>query len=367
MSESGEGLVSIDGISPLDAPNVPAKPPRRRREQLSLPEVWQRRQRRALLLFVLTCLSTWYVGAQIPELYRHDGSQLSQVELHKLRQAIPERLERGELTAGFGLWNGLTYSVAVMSILLAHEMGHYLQTRRYGVPATFPFFIPMPISPFGTMGAVILQGSGTANRKSMFDIAISGPLAGLVVAIPVLFFGIKGSAYVHFEGPRTGFGDPLLVSWLGAAIHGTPDPDTDLILTPLLFAGWVGVFITSLNLIPVGQLDGGHLLYCLIGKRAHDFALMVVGFAIAYCVFVDMSYLVVIVLLFLMGLKHPPTGDDSVPLGRGRRIAGWLTLAFIIVGFTPQPFMFEDGSSDKPARADYSDVDTEPKGARRSQ
>ena len=150
-------------------------------------------------------------------------------------------------------------------------------------------------------------------------------------------------------------------------VHGTPGTrHEDLVLTPLLFAGWVGVFITSLNLIPVGQLDGGHLLYCLIGKRAHDFALMVVGFAIAYCVFVDMSYLVVIVLLFLMGLKHPPTGDDSVPLGRGRRIAGWLTLAFIIVGFTPQPFIFEDGSSDKPAKADYSEVDAEPTDARRS-
>ena len=114
-----------------------------------------------------------------------------------------------------------------MSILLAHEMGHYLQTRRYGVPATFPFFIPMPISPFGTMGAVILQGSGTANRKSMFDIAISGPLAGLVVAIPVLFFGIKNSAYVHFEGPRTGFGDPLLVKWIGCGkFMEHPEPGT---------------------------------------------------------------------------------------------------------------------------------------------
>lgn len=336
-----------------DVVGMPATPPARKAPAARLPEVWRRRQRRAVLLFILTCMSTWFMGAwTFPSAIDADGNSLSQAEIYR---------QQDQVETNFGFMNGLVYSVSVMSILLAHEMGHYLQARRYGVPATYPFFIPMPISPFGTMGAVILQGSGAANRKSMFDIAISGPLAGLVVAIPVLIMGIHSSEHIQFEGATTGYGDPLLVKWLALAIHGAPKPGEDLILNPLLFAGWVGVFITSLNLIPVGQLDGGHLMYCLIGKRAHDFALIIVGFAIGYCTLVDSSYVVIIVLLLLMGVKHPPTGDDTVPLNRGRRIAGWLTLAFIVIGFTPKPFVFEQGTAEpeKPATADYRDVDNE--------
>jgi Zn-dependent protease len=326
-----------------------------------LPDIWKRRQRRAWVLFVLTCISTWFVGSQqFPDVRRKNGELLSDAQVVRLGQAaFGEGLQEKELTVSRGYWSGLKYALAVMGILFAHEMGHYLQAKRYKVPATFPFFIPMPISPFGTMGAVILQGSGTADRKSMFDIAISGPLAGLVLAIPILILGIKSSVYQTFKGASISYGDPLLVQYLARWIHGVPGPGEELTLTPLLFAGWVGVFITSLNLIPVGQLDGGHILYCLIGRRAHDFALMIVGFAIAYCWFVDGSYIVIIILLLFMGVKHPPTRNDAVPLNRGRVILGWLTLAFIIIGFTPRPITIPDAETESgepvKVRADYGD------------
>lgn len=321
--------------------------------QPQLPEKWQRRQRRAWILFVATCLSTWLVGAlQFNDFYRADGSWVTFGTVLREDAAnlpLPEDQR-------FGIWNGLRYSLAVMGILLAHEMGHYLQARRYKVPATLPFFIPMPISPFGTMGAVILQGGGTADRKSMFDIAITGPLAGLVVTIPVLILGIQSSVYQTAAPGGTSFGDPLLVKWIAKAILGAPMPGEQLINTPLLFAGWVGVFITSLNLIPVGQLDGGHILYCLIGRRAHDVALMVIGFGIAVCVLIHPSYVLIIVLLLLMGVKHPPTRDDTVAIGPIRRKLGWLTLGFIFIGLTPRPITVD---SREPPSAEESDAPSE--------
>ncbi len=337
--------------------DVSDRPPREPEYELSAR--WQRRQRMSWILFGLTCVSTWYVGAQtFPEILRPDGTALAPAEIATLT-AETAREQRLQILPGYR--TGLHYALAVMGILLAHEMGHYLQARRYRVPATLPFFIPMPISPFGTMGAVILQGAGTADRKSMFDIAVSGPLAGLVIAIPVLIFGIHESTYALVTENSMIYGDPLLVKMIASAIHGPALPGQELTLTPLLFAGWVGVFITSLNLIPVGQLDGGHILYCLLGRKAHDLALMIVGFAAAYCVFVDPSYVVIIVLLLMMGVKHPPTRNDRMPIGRARVILGWLTLSFIIIGFTPRPITLPTGGPSNgdavQDAADYGDVE----------
>lgn len=235
---------------------------------------------------------------------------------------------------------GPTYAVAVMSILLAHEFGHYLQARRHGVPASPPFFIPFPFSPIGTMGAVIAQAGGVANRKQMFDIAISGPLAGLVVALPVAWWGV---AHLDFKPMPPSddaimFGDPLILQWLMQRIHGDPNLVVDLAANPLLFAGWVGIFITALNLMPIGQLDGGHILYCLIGRRAHAVALLVVTTAVVYMAYTrDFGYAVMLMMILWMGTRHPPTADDRVPLGPVRIVLGWLTLAFVLIGFTPQP------------------------------
>jgi len=267
------------------------------------------RKRLAIILFLATCASTFFAGLWI---------------------------------SGGSFLGGLTYSGAVMAILLSHEMGHYLQARRYHVPASYPYFIPMPLTPIGTMGAVIIQGSGTADRKQMFDIAISGPLAGLVIALPVMYFGVVNAKIVEIPPGQRGlaFGDPLILKWTVETVHRPMKENEDVLLTPLLFAGWVGIFITALNLIPIGQLDGGHILYTLIGKRSHYVAILLLLGAVVFMIVMQYyAYILMVLLLFLMGPRHPPTRDDSVPLGAFRVILGWLTLAFIIIGFTPTPIV----------------------------
>jgi len=242
------------------------------------------------------------------------------------------------------IWNGVQYSFAVMLILFAHEMGHYLQAVRYHVAASPPFFIPMPILPFGTMGAVIVQRSGYGDRKKLFDIGISGPLAGLVFALPIAWFGALWSevrSRLEFAGGSLEFGDPLIMQWMYEWVHGPLGPNDVIMLNPLLFAGWVGIFITALNLIPIGQLDGGHVLYALIGKRAHMVAMLLIYSILGYMIFTNnFQYVLMLILIVFFGPRHPPTADDTIPLGWFRIILGWLTLAFIVIGFTPMPIVY---------------------------
>jgi len=236
-------------------------------------------------------------------------------------------------------WDGVIFFGALMTTLMAHEMGHYLQAKRYGVPANGPYFIPFPITPFGTMGAVIIQGAGVADRKSMFDIAISGPLAGLVFALPITAIGILKAHVVATDPGSIVFSDPLILKAMTQLIRGPLPDHHELRLNAWLFAGWVGIFITALNLIPIGQLDGGHILYTLIGRRAHGVALTLLFGAVAYMIMSKQpAYALMVVLLFVSGPRHPPTANDNVPLGFGRIALGWLTLAFLVVGFTPKPF-----------------------------
>ncbi len=238
--------------------------------------------------------------------------------------------------------SAVTYAGALMTILLCHEMGHYLQSLRYHIPASLPYFIPMPITPIGTMGAVIVQGGRVADRKQLYDVAITGPLAGLIIALPVLYFGVLNSEIVTPPvGANTiAFGNPLIVEWAIEHLHRPLAAGEDIQLTPLLFAGWVGIFITALNLIPISQLDGGHILYTLIGKRAHKVAIALLLGTVLYMIITgSYTYSLMVILLFFMGPRHPPTRDDTVPLGTFRILLGWLTLAFIIIGFTPTPII----------------------------
>ncbi len=281
-----------------------------------------------LILFVLTCLSTFIVGG-----YNHQPFAPTPDQFMRLYQFIQQ--------VGWDtfLSNGFFYAGPVMLILLSHEMGHYLQSKRYHIPATRPLFIPMPISPFGTMGAVILQQGGIANRKQMFDIAVSGPLAGLVFAIPFAYWGTLNSTVGLKEG--TSFGEPIILQWMITLVHGPLAENQEVILNPMLFAGWVGIFITALNLLPIGQLDGGHILYTLIGKKANLVARLFLIGAIFYMVYNnEFGYSLLIILLVFFGITHPPTADDSVPLGAKRIVIGWLTLAFFIFGFTVTPIIF---------------------------
>lgn len=289
-----------------------------------------RRPRRLLpfVLFVATCLSTFWAGGTMFGL-----------------DVVPGDPPEPVINLPRFVTSGLHYSAALMAILFAHEMGHFVQAVRYHVPASWPWFIPMPFSPLGTMGAVIVQASGRADRKQMFDIGISGPLAGLVVAIPITILGLQESRIENIEAFRGGvtFGNPLLLQWLAEWHFGRPLLEhQDITLTPLLHAGWVGILITALNLIPIGQLDGGHILYGLIGRRAHGVAYLLLWTAVIWMVTTrNWSYAVMIFLLLTLGTRHPPTRDDSVPLGGFRVLLGWLTLAFVLIGFTPNPISFE--------------------------
>lgn len=240
-------------------------------------------------------------------------------------------------------FQGFVYSASLMTILLCHEMGHYVQARRYWVPATLPYFLPVPIPPIGTMGAVIAMRPGVGDRKAIFDIGITGPLAGLA---PTLIFAVVGLRYSVPMVPTsetTHIGFPLLMQAL-ASFASPPVPEgMGLDMHPMAFAAWVGLLITSLNLIPIGQLDGGHVLYALLRQKAHRVASLFLMAATGAVVFLALVYhypiwILMILLLLMMGPKHPPTADDSVPLGPTRVVLGWLTLAFVLVGFTPMPF-----------------------------
>jgi len=312
-SQAANSIATVDD-EPIESADAQPKKIRRRMTATEYRAYLDRKIRRmypwAFFLFFAACASTWYIG--------------------------------GQTATGFDKTAGLTYSAAVMGILIAHELGHYLQALRYGVPASPPMFIPMPLPPLGTMGAVILQGAGFANRKVLFDIAISGPLAGLVVALPVVWWGLQDSTVMTIKPSQTAliFGDPLILEWMYELQHGVLAPNQEVVLNPLLHAGWVGIFITAVNLVPVGQLDGGHILYTLIGRKAHWVAYGIIIGAVVWMVATgNPTFMLMILLLWGFGLRHPPSSDDSVSIGGFRTILAWLTLAFVPIGFTPVPFM----------------------------
>jgi len=242
-----------------------------------------------------------------------------------------------------GLARGAWFAVPVMTILICHEMGHFLQARRWGVYASYPFFIPMPFSPFGTLGAVIAMEPRMGNRRALFDIGVTGPLAGLVPTLIFCVVGLHWSTYV-VPGPEAFlFGDPPLFRLLAHWVIEGPRPEgTEIAVHPMAFAGWVGMFITALNLIPIGQLDGGHVLYALLRDRAHAVASLLLFGATAMVVLYFEQYhmwLVMILLLMAIGPNHPPTSDDEAPIGPVRTLLGWATLSFVLVGFTPTPIV----------------------------
>ncbi|MFQ5706795.1 MAG: site-2 protease family protein [bacterium] len=244
-----------------------------------------------------------------------------------------------------GYWQaGLWYSVAIISILLSHEMGHYLMCKKHGIQATLPFFIPSPflgLNPFGTFGAVIKMESRIPDRKALFDVAVAGPLAGLAVTIPCIFFGIQLSQVVDVSAVKANgavsLGESFLFSQLSQLAIGTLRENQDVMLHPLAFAGWAGLFVTALNLLPIGQLDGGHIVYALLGRR-HNYvatvALIVFGLI---CVFIYPGWLLLLLLLIWFGHRHPPTMNDA-PLDETRIAIGIFTLIIFFLSFTPEPF-----------------------------
>ncbi len=252
-----------------------------------------------IILFVLTFLSTYFVGGPI-------------------------------------------YSVAIMSILLAHEMGHYVMCKRHGIPATLPFFIPMPFTIFGTMGAVIAMQKIIPNRRALFDVGVAGPLAGLILAFPAIVIGLKYSTIIDpstLGNTSFSMGEPLIFQAVRYLVIGPLPEGMDVLVHPLAFAGWVGLFVTALNLLPVGQLDGGHIAYALFGRNSKYI------YYAAFAVFAVSAYffpgwILMLILLALFFFKHPSPLDDVTPIDKKRRALGIFMLIVFILSFTPVPFKF---------------------------
>jgi membrane-associated protease RseP (regulator of RpoE activity) len=238
------------------------------------------------------------------------------------------------------LLTGLPFALTLMSILLAHEMGHYIVGRRYNAPVSLPYFIPMPIvGLFGTMGAVIVQRAPFEDRRSLFDIGVAGPLAGLVVALPLLVFGLSTSPVGPIQPGGLLEGNSILYLVIKYAIFGQilPGNGMDVYLNPVAWAAWGGLLVTSLNLLPIGQLDGGHILYSLLGKRAWPVAMGMVALLVVMGYFWQ-GWLVWAFLVFIFGVRHPAPLNDLTPLGPRRTLVGLGVLVLFVLTFTPIPF-----------------------------
>ena len=279
-----------------------------------------------VILFAATVCSTLFVGTTLMASFDQNMSSDS----GGVFQAI---LEQPSL-----LFAGLPFSASLMLILLAHEMGHYLTCRYYGISASLPYFIPAPTL-IGTFGAFIRIRSPIQHRAALLDVGIAGPIAGFVLAIPTLVIALTQSRYMEADpqGFYLTFGEPLVFKIVAYAMGVVPPPGMELYLHPIGVAAWVGLLVTALNLIPVGQLDGGHIAYALFGRfhkrisQAFVFALLPLG------VFYWPGWFVWIFLLAILGTRHPPTVDDSIPLESRHAKLGWIALAMFVLCFMPAP------------------------------
>lgn len=235
---------------------------------------------------------------------------------------------------------GAVYSASVMTILLAHEMGHYLMSRKYGIPSTLPYFIPFPLSPFGTFGAIIKMKGIIINKKALFDIGIAGPLSGFIIAIPFIIFGIKMSTIqlVTKEMVFLQLGDPLLFKILQGFLIGDIPDGYDLVLHPLAYAGWVGLFVTALNLLPVGQLDGGHIIYAVFGDKSKWIFAVSITLLAVLTIFYNPGWLLLVILLLIFGMRHPEPFDMETELDGKRKLLAFVILLIFLLSFTPSPF-----------------------------
>jgi hypothetical protein len=238
--------------------------------------------------------------------------------------------------------NGLWYSATILAILGCHELGHYVACRYYDVDASLPYFLPIPISITGTLGAFIRIREPIPEKRMLFDIGIAGPIAGFVIAVPALFIGVSMSHLVRVPPDASGLelGEPLLFKLASWLLWGSTPDGYSLNLHPMAFAAWWGLLATALNLFPIGQLDGGHISYAVLGSRSSYVTLLMVAVAMALSYFA-MSWrvwtLLMIVMLMVFGRHHPRVFDEEVPLDRPRRLLAVAALAMFAVCFTPAP------------------------------
>jgi membrane-associated protease RseP (regulator of RpoE activity) len=236
---------------------------------------------------------------------------------------------------------GVPFAVALLGILVTHELAHFFVATARGMKQTLPYFIPIPFSPVGTFGAVIRMESPIRDRKALFDVGISGPLAGLVVSLIALVVGLRRSEIVALAAPPPGtmyLGSGILVEWLTDLVVGPLPHHVDVLLDPVAFAGWFGVFITAMNLIPLSQLDGGHVGYAFFGKRHRIVAILVFVALLAMALFWTGWLIWAFFILIFGGLRHPPPLNDITPLDRKRKILGIFCFVLLFLLATPRPF-----------------------------
>jgi membrane-associated protease RseP (regulator of RpoE activity) len=235
---------------------------------------------------------------------------------------------------------GIPFSFTLMAILLTHEMGHYLTSRWHGVAASLPYFIPAP-SFIGTFGAFIRMTSPIMQKRALLDIGASGPIAGFVLSIAAVAVGLRYSTVLEADVnfPGIGLGSPLIFSLLSHLVIGPVEEGYDVLLHPVAFAGWIGLFVTALNLIPIGQLDGGHVAYAVFGHRHRIISILMIPALLILGYLYWPGWYLWAVLPLIFGINHPPTRDAPYPIDRRRRRIGWLCLITCILCFTPHPFI----------------------------
>jgi membrane-associated protease RseP (regulator of RpoE activity) len=314
--------VPPEGLSPAPAETPPAYgwlrlPP----VAVPPPSAWTRWGRH-VVLFLLTAASVFFVGG------------LRSIDLPGGKTALA--IDTGD---------GLRLVIGLLSILFAHEMGHYLAARYYRVDVTLPFFIPLPVpgvSLVGTLGAFIRIKSPIPHRRALFDIGVAGPLAGFVVCLPVLWLGIREATLQPLVPNSEGLfmGEPLLFRWVTQLVHGSAAAAADqtLVMGRLGLAAWFGLLVTALNLMPIGQLDGGHVTYSLLRDRAHQISRIASWLCVALIYF-GPSWILWAILVRVVGRRHPKTLDDEAPIGRARVAVGLLSLVIFGLCFVPDPIV----------------------------
>jgi membrane-associated protease RseP (regulator of RpoE activity) len=290
-------------------------------------DFWRREpKRRYLILFALTLLTTTL-----------NGMLISEATVKAVEHPTAANVFRAILG---GTW----YSIPVLVILGAHEFGHYLACVYYRVNASLPYFIPLPLPPSGTLGAVIRIRQPIPGKRALFDIGIAGPIAGFLMLLPFLFFGVAMSHIgVRPTGMGAGdeFGDPLLLKLVARFLLGPMQENQVLFIHPMGMAAWFGMLATALNLFPIGQLDGGHITYSVFGQRSTAITRVTVGVLMCLTLFVSWTWIVwtglIVLMLRLFGVRHPPVFDEDIPLDGQRLCLAALGLVMFVLCFTPAP------------------------------
>ncbi len=287
-----------------------------------------------VLLFVATLLSVLFTG-----------TTFAIAELSLDDPALAQEISSSVGSIALNLWRGWPYALCILLILVPHEMGHFLMMRWHKVAASWPYFIPgFFISPFGTFGAAILLRESLKDRKTLLDVGASGPIAGFLVAVPVVFIGLATSRVVEISGTGIVEGNSLIYAFAKLLIFGEvlPNSEVDVLVNQVAWAGWTGLFVTALNLIPLGQLDGGHVFFSLFGNRARllYWPLLIALGALAF--FLAPAWMFFVFLLLILGRYYAVPLDAVTPLNPTRRWIGLVAILIFVLSFTPIP-IYERG------------------------